>query len=61
MGDELFYNCKFGVLQYVLIIPVCAIVTFVTIAAGAYEGPAWYVSVSIQSVCGYVFLFFLFF
>jgi len=42
MGDELFYNCKFGVLQYVLIIPVCAIVAFITIAAGAYEGPEWY-------------------
>ena len=42
MGDELFYNCKFGVLQYVLVIPVCAVVAFVTIAAGAYEGPEWY-------------------
>jgi len=43
MGDELFYNCKFGVLQYVLIIPVCAVIAFITIAAGAYEGPEWYV------------------
>jgi len=42
MGDELFYNCKFGVLQYVLIIPVCAVIAFITIAAGAYEGPEWY-------------------
>jgi len=42
MGDELFYNCKFGVLQYVLVIPVCAVIAFITIAAGAYEGPEWY-------------------
>uniref|UniRef100_A0A7S4JCE0 Transmembrane protein n=2 Tax=Guillardia theta TaxID=55529 RepID=A0A7S4JCE0_GUITH len=42
MGDEMFYNCKFGVLQYIVIIPICAIVTFITVAAGAYEGPEWY-------------------
>jgi len=42
MGDEMFYNCKFGVLQYVIVIPICAIVTFVTVAAGAYEGREWY-------------------
>mmetsp|Transcript_11998 Transcript_11998/g.24698 ORF Transcript_11998/g.24698 Transcript_11998/m.24698 type:complete len:582 (+) Transcript_11998:74-1819(+) len=42
MGDEMFYNCKFGVIQYVVIIPFLAIVTFVFAAAGLYEGDQWY-------------------
>ncbi|EKX44716.1 hypothetical protein GUITHDRAFT_94984 [Guillardia theta CCMP2712] len=32
MKALMFYNCKFGVLQYIVIIPICAIVTFITVA-----------------------------
>lgn len=29
MGDEMFYNCKLGVIQYVFIIPFLAVATFI--------------------------------
>ena len=42
MGDEMFYNCKFGVMQYVIVIPLCALVTFISGAAGAFEASGWH-------------------
>jgi len=42
MGDEMFYNCKLGVIQYVFIIPFLAVATFICAAAGVYEGEQWY-------------------
>jgi len=42
MGDEMFYNCKFGILQYVVVIPVCAGVLFVSGMAGVSRSQEWY-------------------
>jgi hypothetical protein len=36
MGAELFYGCKYGALQYVLVKPTCAVIMFVSGAAGLY-------------------------
>ena len=53
MGAELFYSCKYGALQYVLIKPTCALVMFVSGAAGIY-GPN---SFSLARLHFYVFFF----
>mmetsp|Transcript_39091 Transcript_39091/g.96215 ORF Transcript_39091/g.96215 Transcript_39091/m.96215 type:complete len:279 (+) Transcript_39091:288-1124(+) len=42
MGFEMFYNCKFGILQFVAVFPFCAAAIFVTAALGVYEADAWY-------------------
>lgn len=52
MGAEMFYNCKYGVLQYVIVKPCCALITFVSGAAGIY-GPN---SFSLARLHFYVFL-----
>lgn len=52
MGAEMFYNCKYGALQYVIVKPCCAIITFVSGAAGLY-GPN---SFSLARLHFYVFL-----
>lgn len=53
MGAELFYSCKYGALQYVLVKPTCALIMFVSGAAGIY-GPN---SFSLARLHFYVFFF----
>ena len=53
MGGDLFYACKYGALQYVLVKPTCAVVMFVSGAAGIY-GPN---SFSLARLHFYVFFF----
>ena len=38
MGEVFFYRCKFGVLQYVLVKPICCLVEVLTHAFGVYGG-----------------------
>lgn len=53
MGPEMFYGCKYGALQYVLVKPTCAIVTFVSGAAGLYGARTF----SLARLHFYVFFF----
>ena len=53
MGAELFYSCKYGALQYVLVKPTCALIMFISGAAGLY-GPN---SFSLARLHFYVFFF----
>ncbi|EKX41908.1 hypothetical protein GUITHDRAFT_158176 [Guillardia theta CCMP2712] len=53
MGAEMFYSCKYGALQYVLVKPTCALITFVSGAAGIY-GPNTF---SLARLHFYVFFF----
>jgi hypothetical protein len=34
--------CTAGAIQYMVILPSCAIITFVAAYAGVYEGAMWY-------------------